>query len=771
MKKLLLTSALSLLTLLGFGQIWNQVGSGLSNSVSYVPIAYEIGGSIAVSYGDYDNVNQTTTFHTEVWNGASWSAYPSYTASNLQYISGAAAVNGIPYFSYYNGGIKYFNGSTWSTLSLPSTGDVWQTLGVNGQLLIHGSFSNGDWGYLYDGTSFTVLPTPATNTAGISDALYYNGELYIAGALDSNSITGPVNILKLSGGSWVNPITTLTGGTLFPGQNTRKLLEYNGDLLIFTNSEILRMSGSTAIFEGNTGLNMRDAEVYNGEVYISNGATAGNLAMAKFDGNVISTITQAPRNLNMLVFQGELYGFSNQATYNGVNYNSAYRTLAGFSFADGAIFLDANQDCLLNAGEQGVPGMAVHFSDGTIATTDQNGMYSVNLAPGTYTVNSVTSIDQVSSNVSASCSLPGFTLTAASTSTNNVGASLASVEDVSVHVISAWRARFGFTENYNVVVSNLGLPVAAGGTLELDIPASVNLVSTNPTATVNGNTLSWTLGAMNSFDKDHFNVELEVDTSTNNVGDTLHLQARLIGFGNDADLSNNTEDIHQEVRAAYDPNDKQVNIEFTQPGIALALDYYIRFQNTGNDTAYKVVIVDTLSSKLDVESFRMIGATHEYEVRIEDNKVAIFTFDNILLPDSTTDLEGSQGGLRFSINTAAALADGEQVSNDAYIYFDFQQPIHTNYAITEAQATFSLVEQRSGVPTLEMFPNPARDVVQLKSLSNHREEISLYSMNGQLVKRFLIPAKGTVQLELNEYQSGIYFVKTTHETYKLNITR
>jgi uncharacterized repeat protein (TIGR01451 family) len=60
------------------------------------------------------------------------------------------------------------------------------------------------------------------------------------------------------------------------------------------------------------------------------------------------------------------------------------------------------------------------------------------------------------------------------------------------------------------------------------------------------------------------------------------------------------------IRAAYDPNDKQVvptgvgALGLIDSSSKLPLTYTIRFQNMGNDTAIKVVIRDSISPHLDI---------------------------------------------------------------------------------------------------------------------------------------------------------------------------
>jgi hypothetical protein len=135
---------------------------------------------------------------------------------------------------------------------------------------------------------------------------------------------------------------------------------------------------------------------------------------------------------------------------------------------------------------------------------------------------------------------------------------------------------------------------------------------------------------------------------------------------------------------SYDPNDKLVLPQgvtashFTPTN--KALHYTIRFQNTGSDYAYKVVLVDTLSQHLDMSTFQMGAASHSYKLSVsgKGQPVLTFTFDNINLPDSTRDQQGSNGFIKFSIKPMASIAEKSIIENNADIFFDFNEPIRTN---------------------------------------------------------------------------------------------
>ena len=138
---------------------------------------------------------------------------------------------------------------------------------------------------------------------------------------------------------------------------------------------------------------------------------------------------------------------------------------------------------------------------------------------------------------------------------------------------------------------------------------------------------------------------------------------------------------------SFDPNDKQVvpvgvTAENYTPTDA-PLRYTIRFQNTGTDVAYRVVVVDTLSADLDLSTFQVGAASHGYKLAVsgKEKPVLTFTLDNIMLPDSTTDQAGSNGFIQFSIKPKTNLPVKTKIENYADIFFDYNEPVRTNTTV------------------------------------------------------------------------------------------
>ena len=138
------------------------------------------------------------------------------------------------------------------------------------------------------------------------------------------------------------------------------------------------------------------------------------------------------------------------------------------------------------------------------------------------------------------------------------------------------------------------------------------------------------------------------------------------------------------IRDSYDPNDKQVlptgtTIQHFTPTDA-ELQYQIRFQNTGTDTAYTVTVIDTLSDNLDIATLQIGAASHKYQFNVsgKGKPVLTWTFNNINLPDSTKDKLKSNGFISFSIKAKTGLVAQTKIENYADIIFDFNDPVRTN---------------------------------------------------------------------------------------------
>ncbi len=142
------------------------------------------------------------------------------------------------------------------------------------------------------------------------------------------------------------------------------------------------------------------------------------------------------------------------------------------------------------------------------------------------------------------------------------------------------------------------------------------------------------------------------------------------------------------ISGSYDPNSKQAtpNLTPTQLMSGDFVEYLIHFQNTGTDTAFNIVIADTLSPKLRTNFLQMLGTSHPCRTTLGGG-VVTFEFLGINLPDSNSNAVKSNGFIHFRIRPDSTLQVGDIIPNKASIYFDYNPPFVTNTCETHIQVT------------------------------------------------------------------------------------
>lgn len=220
----------------------------------------------------------------------------------------------------------------------------------------------------------------------------------------------------------------------------------------------------------------------------------------------------------------------------------------------------------------------------------------------------------------------------------------------------------------------------------------------------------------------------------------------------------------QELRCSYDPNDKLVNPN-RDDNLALhdtPITYTLRFQNTGNDYAEDVVVTDTLSEYLDISTFRLISTSHPDELQViydeGDNNIINFSFQNIFLPDSTTNEPGSNGFIMFTISPIEDLADDTEINNTGFIYFDFNPPIVTNTTETIMVEEFPVTssEEVAIQTPISVFPNPTKGIVHFSEVV---EQITLMDVNGKV----MLKQKEVGRLDISDLPHGTYFINLINQ--------
>lgn len=398
----------------------------------------------------------------------------------------------------------------------------------------------------------------------------------------------------------------------------------------------------------------------------------------------------------------------------------------------GTLFLDSDADCVVDAGEPGIPYRTLQVDPGAqLVITNADGSYAGGLADGAYTL---TVLDPT---VSPSCpqAQPITFSVNGNLTTLTIGAGSSSPMDLAVNAVSS-AARPGFAHTVWAQVLNLGNATSDPLTVTAVLDPSLSYLSAVPApSSVNGNTVTWNLPALSPFAGSSIQLITQVGTGAT-LGDVVEAGFTVVNSGPEANTTNNAYTATRTVTGSYDPNDKTAFTSTRQSATDYVLaqdewiDYVIRFQNTGTDTAFTVVITDTLAAELDMATYEQGAASHPFTVSFKPDRVVEWRFADILLPDSNVNEPLSHGAVGFRIRPAQPLAVGTTLRNAADIFFDFNAPIRTN--TSELVASVSTGIQGQGQVQVQVFPNPAHDHITLTS-TEAMERVRLVALDGRTV--------------------------------------
>ncbi|MEM9917496.1 MAG: FG-GAP-like repeat-containing protein [Bacteroidota bacterium] len=305
----------------------------------------------------------------------------------------------------------------------------------------------------------------------------------------------------------------------------------------------------------------------------------------------------------------------------------------------------------------------------------------------------------------------------------------------------------------------------------LEIDTLLTFVTSNPLPdSIDGQFYYWKSNALPPTQSEVIRLDLVIP-GVDAFSEKIEMGSRVYTQMNGLYTPTDSVDVSVRLLCAYDPNDKLVSPSRPALGNPTlfdeTLEYTIRFQNTGNDTAFTVRLEDQLDADLDWTTFKPLAASHPYRAEINDGGLLIFTFDNIQLPDSNVNEVASHGFVKYTIEPFDGLAPGTLIENSAAIYFDFNPPILTNTVVSTL--TDQLVRTREPVLSknslirhFKIYPNPTTAAafadIQLAAPSDYL--LTLWSPIGQRLHQIGGQSQGEVfdQLQLEAYPPGMYFV-------------
>ncbi|MES2747717.1 MAG: T9SS type A sorting domain-containing protein [Bacteroidota bacterium] len=439
-------------------------------------------------------------------------------------------------------------------------------------------------------------------------------------------------------------------------------------------------------------------------------------------------------------------------------------------------FLDSNSNGIRELGEQNFPLGQFHYeknNDGVVHhITSPAGIYSIFDIVPTNSYDVSFSVDGAYAGMYAvsPASYDNLTIAAGSGITlyNFAVTVVQPYSDLAVTIVPLGAPRPGFTYQEKIIYTNFGNQNIASGTVTFTKDVNVTITAntqSGTTSTPTGFTYDFTNLA--PFEVRTMTVSMQVPTiPTVAAGQFLVNTVTIAPLAGDVVPENNTSMSSQMIINAYDPNDKMeshgdriLHSTFTSNDY---LYYTIRFENTGNASAINVRVNDVLDSQLDVNSIRMVSASHAYELDRVGNNLT-WNFDNIQLPVSIENSTVGKGYITFKVKPNPGYAVGDIITNAASIYFDFNPAIVTNLFSTQFVA---LGINEFSNSDFVFYPNPTSDVVtvSLTNTENTITSIVVYDVLGKTIATTKVTDASSQTIDVSQLNSGMYFIEVTTDS-------
>lgn len=425
----------------------------------------------------------------------------------------------------------------------------------------------------------------------------------------------------------------------------------------------------------------------------------------------------------------------------------------------GSAFFDFNFNSIQDANE---PAVMQHKINETTTSdfsfTDNYGRFELNLFDtGSFIVNA----DPVNyfQSVPLSRSYSFSTLNNTDSTCNFAFQPTTSVFDLGVFA-SASRIRPGRNAYCNIRYCNSGT-IAQNGQVSLKLDVGITFVSSSVAPTYStADSVVWDVGTVLPGTSDTIFAIIHADT-TLLAGDSVTTQVLIQPVLNDANPDNNFHSLENMVFTSLDPNEITCNRQqlSTQEVVSGTYIYYtIYFQNTGNDTAFDVHVLNNIPSEAEMATFELVDASHSLAMSYNSNtRMMDFAFANIMLPDSGADYSGSNGYVTYRIKLLSVLVAGDSIINDAEIFFDFNTGVKTN-SVSTIITTLTDVVSSESKSNVYIYPNPVINKLQIITDEKSGGQVVITDITGR-VQMITGIQSGLNTIDVSDFTSGMYLIR------------
>jgi uncharacterized repeat protein (TIGR01451 family) len=368
-----------------------------------------------------------------------------------------------------------------------------------------------------------------------------------------------------------------------------------------------------------------------------------------------------------------------------------------------------------------------------------------------------------------SCDSSSYTVNIDSTAIDSLDFALKSIADtlLSVSSFATSRARCNFQSSATYIVQNNGnLFINVLASFTPDAACSVISFSQAPDST-SGTTFFWKFDSLTLLSSKSIHVTYTVPSASfNSISSIFDTYI----YDSTTSTLFTTDTIYQNIACSFDPNEKQVSPVGRETAhytlFSDTLVYTLLFQNTGNDTAYTVTLIDTISPLLDIESFTLLSMSHNGIVTIDSNGVLKVVFDDINLLWESANFDESQGYLQFSILPLPGLPEFTVVKNKVLIIFDRNPYILTNEVFNTLVTTFpttALNQLQESKRKISVYPNPANTYFNLSfdQPLNTAYVVTLIDISGKIIQSWTTTEQNPT-FSIDALKAGFYLIQITN---------
>lgn len=421
----------------------------------------------------------------------------------------------------------------------------------------------------------------------------------------------------------------------------------------------------------------------------------------------------------------------------------------------GNIFIDLNSNGVKDINESDADNITVAVNPvNGVAQTDQVGNYSMRLPSGIYQV--YPALPQ-GWNVSSTPSVQSVNLNG-SAANINFGIYHPGSGSIELNAFNDWPRCFNNIRHY-INITNSSMVTFDSISVQYNYSPNLIFTSSNLPASIGVNTLSWTTQSLSPLNSTQVYAYFDMP----GVGNTNY-NVNATAWSNNSIVASATYTYSQTIGCSFDPNDISVlpagsGSNYLTP-MGSRLDYLIRFQNTGNDTAYDISIKNPIDTSMDLSSLQLISSSHPVRMSYTGTTMT-FSFDQIMLPDSNHNEPESHGYIRYSLLPKSNRFDPTVVYNSALIFFDRNAPVVTNIVMNTLSNLLSVNFIPDKEPLPQVYPNPVSENFNIRFDKNNGSitMVEIVDVFGRIIETKRHTVESVLTISTHKYTNGLYYIR------------